>query len=74
MAYCNATFGQMDSGAWANIFVLAHLLPVNNKVIDLQYKILYCFVVTNKLLYQIQTKTTSNCPIHELDMQTIEYF
>ena len=38
MAYYNTTFGQMDSDAWAKIYVLAHLLPVNNKVIELQFK------------------------------------
>ena len=73
MAYYNTTFGQMDSDAWAKIYVLAHLLPVNNKVIELQYKILFRFVVTNKLLYQIQIKTTPNCLICEIDTQTIEH-
>ena len=73
MAYYNTTFGQMDSDAWAKIYVLAHLLPVNNKVIELQYIILFRFVVTNKLLYQIPIKTTPNCPICEVDTQTIEH-
>ena len=73
MAYYNTTFGQMDSDAWAKIYVLAHLLLVNNKVIELQYKILFRFVVKNKLLYQIQIKTTPNCPICEIDTQTIEH-
>ena len=73
MPYYNTTFGQMDSDAWAKIYVLAHLLPVNNKVMGLQYKILFRFVVTNKLLYQIQIKTTPNCPICEIDTQTIEH-
>ena len=73
MAYYNTTFGQMDSDAWAKIYVLAHLLPVNNKVIELQYKILFSFVVTNKLLYQIQIKTTRNGSIFEIDNQTIEH-
>ena len=70
--YYNTTFGQMDNDAWAKIYVLAHLLPVNNKVIELQYKILFHFVETNKLLYHIQSKTTPNCPICEIDTQTIE--
>ena len=73
MAYYNTTFGQMDSDAWAKIYVLAHLLPVNNKVIELQYKLLFRFVVTNKLLYQIQIKPTPNCPICEIDTQMIEH-
>ena len=73
MAYYSTTFGQMDSDAWANIYVLAPLLAVNNKVIELQYKILFHFVVTNKILYQIQIKTTQNCPICEIDTQTIEH-
>ena len=73
-AYYNTTFGQMDSDAWAKIYVLAYLLPVNNKVIELQYKILFRLLVTNKLFYQIQIKTTPNCPICEIDTQTIEHF
>ena len=51
----------------------AHVLPVNNKVIELQYKILFHFVVTNKLLCQIQNKATPNCSICEIDSQTIEH-
>ena len=74
MAYYNTTFGQMDSDALAKIYVLAHLLPVNNKVIELQYKILFRFVVTNKILYQIQIKTTPNCPICEIDTRLNIYF
>ena len=69
MAYYNTIFGQMDSDAWAKIYILDHLLPVDNKVIELQYKILFCFVVTNKL----QIKTSSNCLICEIDTQTIEH-
>ena len=53
MAYYNITFGHMDSVAWAKIYLLAHLLKVNNKVMELRYKTLFCFVVTNKLLKKL---------------------
>ena len=38
MVYYNVSFGQMDSDPWTKIFALAHLLPVNNKVIELNIK------------------------------------
>ena len=73
MAYYNSTFGQIDSDAWEQVYLLAYLLPVNNKVIELQCKILFHFVATNKLLFQIHIKTTTNCLICEIDSHTSEH-
>ena len=73
MIYYNNTYEQMDSDTWKKIYELAHLLPVNNKVKELQYKILFRFVATNKLLYQIKIKNTPNCPICEIDTHSIEH-
>ena len=37
----NSIFGQITEKDWQNIFLLSHTLPVENKIRDIQYKILF---------------------------------
>ena len=38
---------------WQTIFMCPHNLKIENKVKDLQYKIIHCCVTTNSMLYNI---------------------
>ena len=67
----NSKFDEIADAELENIFILPHILPVENKVKEMQYKILFHYVPTNKLLYKLKRKTSPNCQISSI--QTIEH-
>ena len=69
----NSKYGKLSDAEWENIFILPHILPVENKVKEMQYKILFRYVPTNKLLYKIKRKTSPNCHMCLSSIQTIEH-
>ena len=69
----NSKYGKLSDAEWENIFILPHILPVENKVKEMQYKILFRYVPTNKLLYKIKKKTSPNCHMCLSSIRTIEH-
>ena len=69
----NSIFGQITEKDWQNIFLLSHTLPVENKIRDIQYKILFRFLTTSKLLYKIKKINNPNCRWCLFQVQTIEH-
>ena len=57
----NSLFGQITEKDWENIFLLAHTLPEENKIRDIQCKILFRCLTTNKFLYKIKKINNPNC-------------
>ena len=53
--------------------MLAHTLPVENKIKDMQYKILFRFLPTSKLLYKMKKRNTPNCLWCLTEVHTIEH-
>ena len=71
--YYNAIYGQTISSNWDDIFKMPYIMPVYNCIRDLQYKILFRIMATNKLLYQMRIKNNPNCPICLLSVHTVEH-
>ena len=71
--YYNAIYGQTISSNWEDIFKMPYIISVDNCIRDLQYKILFRIMTTNKLLYQMGIKNNPNCPICLLSVHTVEH-
>ena len=71
--YYNALYGQTISSNWEDVFKMPYIMPVDNHIRDLQYKILFRITATNKLLYQMGIKNNPNCPICFLSVHTVEH-
>ena len=65
--------GEMDYITWSNIYLLPHDILKCNKIKELQYKILYRYIGTNKFLYNIGKVTSPRCSFCELYMETLEH-
>ena len=50
-----------------------HNLKVENKVKDLQYKIIHCCVTTNSMLYNMKIKAYNTCDWCHFQKETIEH-
>ena len=58
---------------WQTIFMRPHNLKVENKVKDLQYKIIHCCVTTNSMLYNMKIKAYNTCDWCHFQEETIEH-
>ena len=58
---------------WKHYFTLARSLSVNNFVKDLQYKLLYRFLGTNRLLYKMNKIASPNCSFCKMEQESIEH-
>ena len=58
---------------WKAIFLIPTLSPVENKIKDLQYKIIMRFVPTNYLLYKMKKVSSQTCRFCNLEPETIEH-
>lgn len=65
--------GEIDLKTWASIYALPWSLNVDNFTRDLQYKILYRFIPTNKLLYKMNKIHSNFCSLCNLQIDTIEH-
>ena len=52
---------EITENEWNYFFMLPHKSGVNNKVKELQYKILHSYVATNRLLYKMNIKPSPRC-------------
>ena len=71
--YYNSLFGRIEKQYWKKIYMLPHLLPVDNKIKEMQYKILFRFIATKKYLFQIKIASTPNCPLCYVHTHTMEH-
>ena len=71
--YYNALYGQTISSNCKNIFKMLYIMPVDNCIRDLQYKILFRILATNKRLHQMAIQNNTNCPICLLSVHTVEH-
>ena len=63
----------LDTDEWVKIYALPFTLLSDNKIIDLQYRILHRTLGTNKLLYQIRKRNTPSCDMCMMFPETIEH-
>ena len=63
----------MDPETWQNIYSLPHIILKCNKIKELQYKILYRYIGTNKLLYKINKSPSPRCSFCEMHSESIEH-
>ena len=65
--------GAIHKEEWVTIYTLYRSLNVDNHTKDLQYKILYRIVPTNKLLYKMRKVNSNMCDFCEIQIDTIEH-
>ena len=65
--------GFISDEEWKAIFLIPTLSPVENKIKDLQYKIIMRFVPTNYLLYKMKKVSSQTCTFCNLEPETIEH-
>ena len=63
----------IDENAWNDIYILPFRVMVDNKLIELQYKILHRIIATNKLLHKMGKIPTSTCDFCYMYVDTIEH-
>ena len=56
--------GFISDEEWKAIFLIPTLSPVENKIKDLQYKVIMRFVPTNYLLYKMKKVSSQFKPVH----------
>jgi len=69
----NNIHGEIDSKMWAAIYVLPWNHNIDNFTRDLQYKILYRFIATNKLLFKMNKIPSNVCSLCNLHIDSIEH-
>ena len=65
--------GPIIGEEWENIFMVPALAPVENKIKDLQYKIVMIFTLTNNFLYEMKTINSPACNFCNLEPETVEH-
>ena len=65
--------GPITDKEWESIFMVPALAPVDNKIKDLQYKIIMRFTPTNNLLYKMKKICSPTCNFCNLETETIEH-
>ena len=58
---------------WQTLFIRSYNLKVENKVKDLQYKIIHGCVTTNSMLYNMKIKAYSTCGWCHFQEETTEH-
>ena len=54
-------FPTVNEESWPNIYSLAKCILYDNKIIEMQYKIIHRIIGTNKLLFNIGISASPNC-------------
>ena len=65
--------GCINDKQWQAIYELPHLILKDNKVKEFQFKILYRYIGTNKLLYKMGKVASNRCTFCELQIESIEH-
>ena len=65
--------GTISDEEWENIFMIPTLCPVDNKIKDLQNKIIMRFIPANKLLYKMNRVNSQTCSFRHVETETVEH-
>ena len=65
--------GEIQVAEWQAIYLLPRLLKVDNFTKDLQFKVLYRILPTNKLLCKMNKIPSDMCSLCKLQVDTIEH-
>ena len=65
--------GTITDKEWESIFMDPALAPVDNKIKDLQYKIIMRFTPTNSMLYIMNIIRSAMCNFGNLKAETVEH-
>ena len=68
-----AIHGYLNEESWKHVYVLPHLVMKNNKIKELQYKILFRYIGTNKLLHRINKIDSPRCSFCAMYIESIEH-
>ena len=66
-------YGNLDDIDFECIYSLPRNILKDNKVIELQYKILFRYIPTNKLLYKMKKTPSPNCSFCQMLEESIEH-
>jgi len=66
-------YGILSDVDWEKILHLPQMLPVDNKIKDLQYKIIMRIVPTNSLLYKMKKANSPSCVFCMLVPESLEH-
>jgi exonuclease III len=69
----NEKFTVISQETWQNVYTLAKDIIMDNKIIEMQYKILHRIIGTNKMLYRIGKIASPVCRNCEMYVETIEH-
>ena len=65
--------GAISDNEWRCIFNLLRSVKSRNYVKDIQYKIIYRFLATNKLLYKMKKVVSQNCSFCHIAPESLEH-
>ena len=65
--------GTITDKDWESIFMVPALAPEDNKIKDLQYKIIMRFTPTNHLLHKMKKISSPTCNFCNLETETVEH-
>jgi predicted phosphodiesterase len=65
--------GNLDEEHWKVIYILPHRMLKDNKIKELQYKILFRYIGTNKLLYKMNKTASPRCVFCQMYEESIEH-
>ena len=66
-------YGEIDAEDWKNVFILPRILPIDNKLKELQYKIIMRYVSTNYLLHKMKIINSQTCSFCKMYPETIDH-
>ena len=66
-------YGHIAEEDWSQIFMLPRTLPVDNKMRELQYKIIMRYIPTNYLLHKMRIVNSQLCTFCNLYPETIDH-
>jgi len=67
----NDAYGPLSNTDWKNIYKIARSLKVKNQIKDFQYKILFRFLPTNRLLFKMGKIESPRCYFCGLVQETL---
>lgn len=71
--YCEIFDIMPDANIWSSIYRLPFIVCYDNKIKEMQYKLLHRFIATNRLLYKMGKLPTQRCTFCNLYNESIEH-
>ena len=63
----------LNNEEWENIYMIGRCCTSDNKIKDLQYKVLHRYLPTNDLLYKMEISASNKCSFCELYRKDINH-